>query len=967
MFSIGSLLSATTAYVAVLFLIARAAENGQIPKSQAKHPLIYTLSLGVYATSWSFYGSVGFASTDGVAFLTIYLGATIAFAIAPLILHPIHRLTREHKLRSIADLFAFRYGGQTAGVTVTLLMLVGILPYLALQLRAITQSMVVISDQVPSDYVTLIICVMLTGFSILFGTRTTGEQGESHGLIIAIAFESAVKLIALLMAGCVAVWGVFGGLSELQDWTNTHPEAIKQLYTPVSHSSWSSMVLLSFCAAFLLPRQFHMLFHDDTSDRNIAHASWMFPAFLLLLNIPIIPILFAGMDAQLSVPADYTVLGITMNFSAPIVTILVFLGGVSSASAMAIVTTLALSNMMQNYLVLPGRMRFFSKRGDLYEILTISKRVLAGVILFSAYLFTIALENSRALAQLGLISFVAVAQLLPGFLGLLFWPRATGAGFVAGTVSGAIVWFALTVVPVLGAKLPVELATSSTDLWGMATFWTLFVNVLAFILGSMLTRPKLEESAAAQMCADESYYDLSGQVVSGSSPKTFKSVLTPFLGPNAAQKEVDRALQELHIGANEHRPAQLRLLRDRIQRNLSALIGPVLSKLIVDDRIRMEERARLALSDSVQFLEGRLQRSQSELKGVVHELDRLRRYHREILAVLPIGVVAVDAADRISLWNDAMCDMTGLSEQRVAGLSIEAISAPWKQLLLESAEQAEPIRQTVRYTVTPSKTVVLNIAKAKVLEGGADSGYVLLFEDRTEWAHLESEVAHKERLASIGQFAAGVAHEIGNPLTGIASLTQIIRSDSSVPDDIELYDDILLQVERIDKIVKSLLSLSHSGQEVEMALEPVLLHQVIDQAAELSKIGAKDQSIKIKVERDDKIMVMADAIRLTQALINLVQNAMDASSKGQEIALSVQQIGERIRIEVRDQGHGIDTHQRPKIFDPFFTTKPAGKGTGLGLSLVLRTVQMHNGTVKYRPNNPQGSVFSIWLAKYNGK
>jgi len=320
----------TIGYLALLFLIAWAADSGKLPQRFISNPVVYTLSLGVYATSWTYYGSVGLADTSGFAFLTIYLGVTGAFLLGPYLLKPLLRLSRKHQLASIADLMAFRYGGRGTGLLVTIFMLVGILPYISLQIRAVTESVSVLTREPPPDFLAFSFCVLITVFAVLFGSHHLSQREKHHGLVVAIAFESAFKLVALLVAGIVVITQVFDGPASFGQWTVEHPDELSKLYEPMHTGGlWPTLLFLAFAAAFLLPRQYHMTFTENEHPKHLNSAYWMFPLFLLLLNLPIVPILFAGKHLSLSMQPDFYVLGIMQSLDRQSLAILVFLGGVS--------------------------------------------------------------------------------------------------------------------------------------------------------------------------------------------------------------------------------------------------------------------------------------------------------------------------------------------------------------------------------------------------------------------------------------------------------------------------------------------------------------------------------------------------------------------------------------------------------------------------------------------------------------
>ena len=267
------LFGASLLYLLILFLVAYATDSGLVPEKWTSNPFVYVLSLGVYASSWSYYGSVGFAQEEGFQFLTIYLGVTIAFLFTPLLLQPILRMTRDYQFSSLADLFAFRFRSQLAGALVTLFMLVGSLPYIALQIRAVTSSLRVLTQEVTPQFLALGFCITLILFAIMFGARHISPREKHRGLVAAIAFESLIKLTALLLVGLFAVFGVFSGPVELSRWLADHPEATEALYQPMREGPWITLLFLSFCAAFLLPRQFHMTFAENRSFRSLGTAS----------------------------------------------------------------------------------------------------------------------------------------------------------------------------------------------------------------------------------------------------------------------------------------------------------------------------------------------------------------------------------------------------------------------------------------------------------------------------------------------------------------------------------------------------------------------------------------------------------------------------------------------------------------------------------------------------------------------
>ncbi len=974
-FDLQVLYGAALFYLFVLFSLAYITDSGLVSVKWVQHPVIYVLSLGVYATSWSYYGSVGLAQRDGYLFLTIYLGVTLAFLLAPVILKPILRLTRDYQLTSLADLFVFRYRSQAAGVLVTLFMLVGALPYIALQIRAVTETVQVLTQEATPQMLALVFCATLILFAILFGARHASPREKHHGLVAAIAFETAVKLLAILLVGLYAVNEVFGGAAGLAQWLAAHPEAVERLYAPAREGPWLTLIFLAFAASFLLPRQFHMLFTENFSARALNSAAWGFPLLLLLLNLAIPPILWAGTHLRPEMNPDYYLLGIVLD--APTwLPVLAFIGGVSSASAMVIVSTLALSSMCLNHLVLPASPP--TPKMDLYRWLLAVRRVLIALIILAGFGFYQLLEHNQGLADLGLISFVAVAQFVPGLLGVLFWARANRIGFIAGLAGGVAMWFLTLLAPLLHAsgilQEPLSLVflrvEGAHDPWAFATFWSLTVNSLLFVGFSLWFRQSAEERETARACRSDTFLPLAG-VVAAHSPGQFVEGLSATVGREAGEREVAQALQDLDLAADESRPAELRRLRERIERNLSGLLGPQMAHMVINQQLALDSRAKTALADSMRFVEERLQQSRSAMKGVTAELDALRRYHRQILLDLPLGVCAVEADRRVVIWNLALEVMSGVPNRQAVGRNLQDLPHPWSELLAGFARAGDEHVHHLEVQAEGRKRW-FNLHKARVWDtslgpgGGAArerSGLVMLLEDLTDLETLEAELAHTDRLASIGRLAAGVAHEIGNPVTGIASLAQNLREEHDPAEIERSIDAILQQTRRISGIVQSLSNFSRSGAA---GLEPARfpLDAALSEALSLVQLTHKAKRVTCDCSCPAGLVLNGDRQRLSQVLVNLLSNACDASRPGDRVDVIVIDGGEEITLEIMDQGQGIPQEHRELVFEPFFTTKPAGEGTGLGLPLVYKIVQEHGGRIELDSAPGVGTRVIIHLPKH---
>jgi PAS domain S-box-containing protein len=965
------LIGAALVYLVILFFVAHATDRGRIPASWVSHPLTYALSLGVYATSWSYYGSVGFAASNGYQFLTIYLGVTVAFVLGPVLLKPILRLAHEYQLGSLADLFAFRYRSQLAGVLVTLFMLVGTLPYIALQIRAVTESLRVVTDETPPHVLALGFCVVLTLFAVLFGARHVSPREKHRGLVAAIAFESLVKLVALLCVGLFALFGVFGGGDGLHQWMTDNPQAVTALYEPVRSGPWQTLLFLAFAAAFLLPRQFHMAFAENLREDGLRTASWAFPLFLLLINLPIPIVLWAGQQQGLTIDPDYYVMGLALSDAAPgWLPVLAFVGGVSAASAMVIVTTLALASMSLNHLLLPASYPDINL--NIYRWLLWGRRLLIALIIAAGYGFYTLLEHKQSLVQLGLISFVAVAQFLPGIAGLLYWRRATRAGFIAGLLGGIGVWTLTLLLPILDSSgivagdyhISALREQSGLDRWTFATFWSLALNTLLFVGVSLATRQSAGEQTAARSCCTQGFQPLSG-VVSARSPEAFRIELAEIIGSEAADKEVRQALWDLDMAPDERRPSELRRLRERIERNLSGLLGPQMAHMIVNSRLELDAEAKTALADSVRYVEDRLEASRSQLDGLYAELDKLQRYHRQILLELPLGVCAVTHDNQVVVWNLAMEVQSGISGTQARGSLLAELPEPWDQVLTGFTRASD---EHIHHLEVPmhGRRHWFNLHKARIIEPGpglqpgGPPGLVILVEDLTDIENLEAELAHSDRLASIGRLAAGVAHEIGNPVTGIASLAQNLRHETDEAVIRQSIDDILVQTRRITAIIRSLMNFSRSGEERHVS-EAVRLCDVLEDALRLVNLTHKHKAIQFDADCAPGLTVEGDRQRLSQVFVNLLTNAGDASPRGGQVTINGEPNEGNAVIHVTDQGDGVPDDLKTAIFEPFVTTKASGEGTGLGLALAQKIVLDHGGDIALQSAPGTGTRVTVTL------
>nr|WP_170827708.1 MULTISPECIES: sensor histidine kinase [Pseudomonas] len=949
-FSISQLVLISAAYLLTLFGVAWVSERGVIPRWIIRHPMTYILSLGVYASAWAFYGTVGLAYQYGYGFLASYLGVSGAFLLAPVLLYPILKITRTYQLSSLADLFAFRFRSTWAGALTTLFMLIGVLPLLALQIQAVADSIGILTREAMQARVAVGYCALMILFSILFGARHIATREKHEGLVFAIAFESVVKLVALGAIGLYALYSVFNGPGDLEHWLVQNQVALNSLHTPLQEGPWRTLLLVFFASAIVMPHMYHMTFTENLNPRAMISASWGVPLFLLLMSLPIPLILWAGLKTGVNISPEYFTLGLGLAVNSEALAMIAFVGGLSASSGLIIVTTLALSGMVLNHVVLP--MYQPPAEGNIYRWLKWTRRALICAIILAAYGFYALLKSEQDLASLGIVAFVATLQFLPGVLSVLYWPTANRRGFIAGLLAGIVVWSLGMLLPLLGnydgVFVPVLniIYILDDDSWHLAAIASLAANVLVFTLVSVFTDASEEEKSAAEACAVDNVRRPQRRELVALSPQEFAAQLAKPLGAKTAQREVEQALRDLHLPFDEGRPYALRRLRDRIEANLSGLMGPSVAQDIVETFLAYKSESEGYVTEDIHFIESRLEDYHSRLTGLAAELDALRRYHRQTLQELPMGVCSLAKDQEILMWNKAMEELTEIPAQRVVGSRLTTLGEPWRSLLDSFIEMPDQHLHKQRLT-TDGQSRWLNLHKAAIDEPLApgNSGLVLLVEDLTETQHLEDKLIHSERLASIGRLAAGVAHEIGNPITGIACLAQNLREEREGDGELtEISQQILEQTKRVTRIVHSLMSFAHSGSH-QQADEPVCLAQVAQDAIGLLSLNRESIEVRFFNLCDPDHWADGDPQRLAQVLINLLSNARDASPGGSSIRVKTEAGEHTVDLIVEDEGSGIPKAIIDRLFEPFFTTKDPGKGTGLGLALVYSIVEEHYGQI----------------------
>lgn len=945
-------------YLAILFAIAYSTERGWLPPKLVSHPITYIFSLGIFASAWSFYGVIDLANEFGYGALAYYLGTGSLFLFASYALKPLIELARRYQINSMADLLVFRYHSHSVGGLVTLIMLLAMLPLLVLQLQAVADTVHLLTRSNHNDLtpnfsefgirqsLALVYCIVIAFFAMVFGSN----REHHRGLVTVMAFESLVKVFGLLAIGGFVMLQVFDGEAGLESWLQANPEYLSALQTPISDRSTHALLLIFIATAISMPHIFHLTVVENPIKDTNKTITWAFPLFLLVMALPVFPILWGGHALGLQSPVEYFPLSIPLSRDSNLFAIIAFVGGLSAATGAMIAIALALSTMILNHWLLPI-FRVKAKR-DIYRQLIWMRRTLIAAVLLCGYVFYAVLNNRFNLTQLAITAFIATLQLMPGVLAVAHWPQGNRRGFLAGVLIGSNIWFFGLMLPMVqgwtSAVIPILDITIGIGIeqWSSITLLSLGLNTVIFILVSMFSKQAQEERYSAELCSVDELSHPIRLALDIRSPDEIIERLSSRIGRSTAKTEVNRALSRLAMHPNESRPYALRRLRDEVEANLSSLIGIAMASEIMDRLIPYRVPSSPAATD-INLIESRLGQVRDHMTGLAAELNNLRLYHRRTLEELPLATCSIGVDMEILMWNSAMAELTGIASDEVTGSHLDNVIEPWGSLLYKFSLSTEA--RSYKYEITlNNKPHWMTLHKASIPSSIAHQvdGQVILLEDVTELQMLEQELIHSERLASVGRLAAGVAHEIGNPVTGIACLAQNIKYDTNNPEILETGEQILSLTGRVNRIVQSLVSFSHAGQTKEKELQWVHPRECVQEAINLLSLQQHRREVQFLNNVPEGILLRADSQKLIQVFINLLSNSRDASADGAHIEVTANQVDEYVQISVIDQGHGIPPEAADRIFEPFFTTKDPGQGTGLGLAMVYTIVEDHRGTIE---------------------
>jgi len=976
------------AYMSLLFAIAWFGDKQRTGSNHRKFKaIIYSLSLAVYCTSWTFYGAVGSAATTGWGFLSIYLGPVLVMLLGIDVLRRIAITSRDQRITSIADFVAYRYGrSHTIAVLVTCAAIIGIVPYIALQLKGITTGIDVISRAAGTasdlpDKLPLYLALTLALFAMVFGTRNMDASEHHRGLMWAIAFESLVKLLAFVAIGLFAIFGVFNGLEDIAHTLREHSE-YQLLFTPWKlPEGFAIQLILAMVAILCLPRQFHVAIveYRDTTDLRVAR--WIFPIYLFIFAALVVPIALAGL-AQFSdqnVNPDTYVLSLPLAFDQPALAVLAFLGGFSAATGMVIVSTVALAIMVSNDIVMPLLLRSGITKNhgtrDLSQTLLRARRISILLLALAAFAYYRVIDAGVPLASIGFLSFSAAAQFAPAMLIGIYWQGASRTGAIWGLSLGVGSWFIWLLLPSFATVdwLQNLLAGIPSVSFNQGAMYSLVLNTATIILVSLL-RPDKESSSVAGVINERN----TGLI----TLKELETTIGRFLGMD----ETHKALAN-HLGLVTLQPGALATPKT-IQfgeRLLAGSIGSASARTVLATALHHQGLGPEAVmelldrtSQAVQFNRELLESTLDNLSQGVSVVDqdlRLVGWNRRYLEIMnyPEGTLHI---------GKPIGDLINLNAER--GLITEHKNEINKRL--------EHLRNGQAYRVERQwlGDKMLEI-RGNPMPGG---GYATTFTDITHFKDIERELqlinetleqrvhqrtselsaANREleeaRLVaeeanhSKTRFLAAASHDLLQPMNAASLFVSILQQQHEGSDDeqSQLVKRIDRSLRAAEQLLGALLDISKLDSGMyDPEPEAISVPELFGQLHRRFKALAGNRNLRLRIHPADHV-IYSDRNLLYRILQNFLANAINYTETG-GVLLGCRLRGDQIRISVWDTGVGIDSSEAKAIFQEFhrldYARRRDEKGLGLGLAICDRISRMLDHEIDVSSRIGHGSCFSV--------
>ena len=1028
MFEGWAIVALAIAYVSVLFLIAWIGDRARL-KGNETRPIIYSLSLAVYCTSWTFFGSVGLATATGYDFIPVYLGPILVFLFgAPLVVR-IVRLAKSQNITSVSDFLAARYGkSPTVAAIATLLAVVGTMPYIALQLKAIVISTETLFGGNPLTQISLpeiglldpafIVALLLAAFAILFGTRHIDATEHQDGLMLAVAAESIVKLAAFCGVGIFVLFAVFGGLPGFAEAARSNSVIQASFDRSFHGGTWLTVTLLSSIAILLLPRQFHVTVVENHSEREIRRASWLFPLYLVAINLFVIPIAAAGLvllPKGIAEP-DMFVLLLPIAKGAELITTLAYVGGLSAATAMVVVESVALAIMVCNSLVVPLLLHYrvlaVDEGTNLSSLLLTIRRIAIAVIVLAGLGVYRALVHSQGLAAIGLVSFAAIAQLAPAFFGGLLWRRGTARGAIAGMLAGFSVWAYTLLLPwivqagFLSASImrdgpfglaflrPQELFYLQFDALTHGVLWSLLANVAALVTVSLWRVPQPIERLQAHLFV----LDDPPRAAPAPGFRLWRTSITVgdlqgtvarYLGADRCERAFAEFARSRGLSFNAQAEADVQFVRFA-EHLLTSAIGAASARLVMSLLLR---RSNVSSPMALKLLDDASEAIQYNRDQLQSALDQVRN-----------GLAVFDTDMNLVAWNRQFRRLLALPDE------LGQVGVPLKRILRTLAERGDFGRGSVPALVEERfrRLAVTKEPFTESIDGGrcvieirtaamppAQGGIVCTFADITERVEAANALARAnetlerrvlERTGELEavnralgaakikadeanldktRFLAAASHDLMQPLNAARLYAASLAERRLDGESHAVARNIDASLNAVEDILSVLIDISRmDAGRLEPEIGPVQLRVVLDAlAVEFAPVAAK-KNLELDFVTSSE-WVSTDRRLLRRLLQNLVGNAVKYTAHGR-ILVGVRLKGERVRIEVRDTGPGIPASKHTLIFKEFQRldeTAGEARGLGLGLSIVERIGRVLGVPIGLASEPGRGSTFWVELPR----
>lgn len=1004
--------AAAFAYLLLLFAVASYGDRKArifAPAGKGR-PLVYALSLAIYCTSWTYFGGIGLAAERGLEFTGIYIGPILMFTLGLPVIRRIIALAKAEKLTSVADFIAARYGKNPAvAAIVALISLVGAIPYIALQLKAVSSSVAAMVDT--STYgigsgqnfidLPLLVTLFLACFAIVFGTRHTDATEHQDGLILAIAMESLVKLLALVTAGLYIIFFVFDGPSDL--WTraveNQQVMAALSYQTPMPR--WIMLAVLSALAIILLPRQFHVTVVENRTANELRVAGILFPLYLVAINLFVLPVAIAGiLIFNGGGVSDLYLLNLPIKLDVPVMTMITFIGGFSAATAMVIVASVALSIMISNDIVMPIVLRRnLTRRGGVRDLstllLNVRRMAIFGVLLLG-YGYYRSADMSAGLASLGLLSFAAIAQMAPALFGGLLWHQGNARGAIAGMTLGFVVWAYLLFLPSLGGPDNSHVAATVlgflfpfTDVFSgpaadplvNASALSLLVNGIAYVVFSLSRLPKpIERSQAGVFIRRKSRTE---RAFRGRKTKItvldLKTTIARYLGEERMLRSFHTYERQNGRWLEDHQPADMALVHFSEQL-LGSAIGSSSARLVLSLVLQRMDDTPVdtawlldQASEALQYNQDMLQTALSQMDqgiAVFDSSNNLIIWNRRFRQLLDLpesaGQVGFPLADIVSMLT-ARGDIAREDEKTL----IENFLTLDKPFLLELAGGARIIE--VRTNAMPDKGIVTTYTDitqrvaADIALKQANETLELRVAERTgELTRVNREVAEARAAAeeaNIGKtrFFAAAGHDILQPLNAARLYSSSLVERLGDSENSLLVRNIDSSLESVETILGAVLDISRLDTgAMKPRLQSVPLDDLLRRIETDFAPVARAADLKLTV-MPTSLSVRSDPNLLRRLVQNLVSNAIKYTPKG-KVLVGVRREGDNAVIQVLDSGIGIPASKFRTVFKEFARLDEGAKtasGLGLGLSIVDRISRVLNHTVDLQSKPGKGTRFRV--------